>query len=419
MSINLRCIIHLAWLLGAAALAALPGAGSALAAEEAAPAGDTVRPEIGKPLKEAQELTAAKKYREALAKIDEAEAVPAKTPYESYVIFRNRGAAAFVGGEVDLAAKSFAAAMPFDRLTTAELIDISRALAVQFYNKPDHANAIVWATRYLEKGGRDPEIKVLLTQAHFLKNDLAGAAALLQKFNREEEAAGKVMAESQLQLWANCAMKLNRNAELVTALEKLATHYPKKSYWTDLVRRVQVDPAFSERLALDAYRLQSHAGSIASPEESLDMAGLAMQAGFPVEAKKVLDQGKADKLLGTAATDAKLKKLEEQVSKGLAEDLKSLAQDQQRASAAKTGITPVNIGFNFVLHGQFEKGIALIEQGIAKGGLKYSEDAKLKLAVACLYAGQKDKAVQVLKSIGGSDGTEVLAKLWLIRINQG
>jgi len=395
----------------------VPGARSAMAAEEAAAPADTVREEIGKPLKEAAELTKAKQHKEALAKIDEADAVPAKTPYESYVISRNRGAAAFAAGNTDLAAKSFTDAIAFKRLTKDEVLDISRALAVQFYNKPDHANAIVWASRYLEAGGPDPQLKVLLAQSHFLRNDCASAAAVLQKFHRDEAAAGRAMLESQLQLWANCEMKLKHNDELVTALEKLATHYPKKSYWTDLIRRVQVNPAFSERLALDAYRLQVYAGVIDNPEEYLDMAGLAMQAGFPGEARKVLDQGVADKLL--VPTDMKVKKLQEQVAKGLAEDLKAMAQDEQRAAAAKTGVTPVSIGFNFVLHGQFGKGIPLIEQGIAKGGLKYPEDAKLKLAVAYLYAGQKDKAVQAFKSIAATDGVEVLARLWLLRLSQG
>ncbi|TRZ68755.1 MAG: hypothetical protein D4S02_03245 [Rhodocyclaceae bacterium] len=417
MTITLRTILAALCLIGLGSGDLVPGAGSALAAEEAAPAPDTVRAEVAKPLKEAQDLTTAKQYQEALAKIDEADAVPDKTAYESYVISRNRGAAAFAGGNVDLAAKSFNATIGFNRLTKEEFLDISRALAVQFYNKPDHANAVVWAARYLEKGGPEPQIKVLLAQAHFLRNDCASAAAVLQKFNREDEAAGRVMPENQLQLWANCEMKLKHNDELVTALERLVIHYPKKSYWTDLVRRVQVNPAFSERLALDAYRLQSYAGVIDNAEEYLDMAGLAMQAGFPGEAKKVLDTGVADKLLAT--TDMKVKKLQEQVSKGLAEDMKAMPQDEQRAAAAKTGVTPVSIGFNFVLHGQFDKGIPLIEQGIAKGGLKYPEDAKLKLAMAYLYAGQKDKAVQAFKSIAGTDGIEVLARLWLLRMKQG
>ena len=415
MSIHLRSIVCALSLIGFSAL--VPGTGLALAAEEA-PA-DTVREEIGKPLKAATEFTTGKQHKEALAKIDEADAVPAKTPYESYVISRNRGAAAFAAGDVDLAAKSFSVAITFNRLTNAELLDISRALAVQFYNKPDHVNAIFWANRYLELGGTEPQIRVLLAQSHFLRKDCDGAATVLRKFNRDDEAAGRVMPEGQLQLWANCEMTLKRNAEVVMALERLVVHYPKKAYWSDLVRRVQVSPTFAERLALDAYRLQLHADAIDTSEEFLDMAGLAMQAGFPAEARKVLDKGRADKLLGTSGTDVKLKQLQDQVTKGLAEDMKAMAQDEQRAAAAKTGATPVNIGFNFVQHGQFEKGIALIERGIAKGDLKFPEDAKLKLAMAYLYAGQKDKATQTFKAVAGSDGTEVLAKLWLLRMKQG
>ena len=419
MTTPLRTFVMGLFLLGASSAQFLTDSGSAFAAEEVAANPDTVRAEVGKPLKEAQELTTAKQYKEALAKIDEADAVPAKTPYESYVIARNRGAVAFAGGDVDLAARSFAAAIAFNRLSTAEVLDISHSLAVHFYNRPDHANAIVWATRYVEMAGPDPQIKALLAQSYYLKNDCASAAALLQKFSRDDDAKGRVTPETQLQLWANCELKLKHNAELVTALERLVTHYPKKNYWANLVRQIQANPAFSERLALDAYRLQFNAGAIDTPEECLDMVALAMQSGFPAEAKKVLDQCLAEKLLGSAATDVKVKKSQEQVNKGLADDMKSLGQDEQRAAAAKTGVTPVNIGFNFVLHGQYDKGIALIEQGIAKGGLKNPEDAKLKLAVAYLYAGQKDKAMQAFKSIGGSDGSEVLARLWLLRMKQG
>ncbi|MCX7169663.1 MAG: hypothetical protein NTY41_05050, partial [Proteobacteria bacterium] len=285
MKIILRTIvIGITWsLLGFVGMAS----GSALAAGEAPPK-DTLRPEVGNPLKTAQELTTAKQYQAALAKIDEAEAVTEKTPFESYIIARTRGATAFADSQTELAARSFAAAMSFDRLPPAEFLDISRALAVQFYRKPDYPNAAVWALRYLDKGGPDPQLKVLLAQSYYLGNDFAKAATQLQELNRADEAAGRVTAESQLQLWANCELKLKRHAGMVATLEKLATHYPKKDYWNDLIRQTQRNPEFSERLTLDAYRLQRYAGSLDGTDEVLEMAGLAMQAGFPVEAKQLI-----------------------------------------------------------------------------------------------------------------------------------
>jgi hypothetical protein len=42
---------------------------------------------------------------------------------------------------------------------------------------------------------------------------------------------------------------------------------------------------------------------------------------------------------------------------------------------------------NLVFNGQSAKGLQLMQQGIAKGGLKRPEDAKLHLAIAYLLAG--------------------------------
>ncbi|MCX7170752.1 MAG: tetratricopeptide repeat protein [Proteobacteria bacterium] len=418
MTHTLRIMVLGLCLIGWTGAAFFPTMGSALAAEETA-GKDTVRPEVGQPLQAAQELSKAKQYKEALAKIDEAEAVKDKTAFETYLIARTRGVTAFSDGQTELAAQSFATAIGFDRLAASEFLEITRALAVQFYNKPDYPNATIWATRYIDKGGPDPQLKVLLAQSYYLSNDFAKAATLLQDINHADEAAGRVTAENQLQLWANCELQLKRHAGMVTTLEKLVTHYPKKDYWNDLIRQVQRNPTFSERLTLDAYRLQRYAGALDGADEVLEMAGLAMQAGFPAEAKQLLDRGYADKLLGAGANEARHKKLQEQANKGVAEDLKSMAQDEKRAESAKTGTVPVNTGFNLVLHGQHAKGIALIDAGIAKGGLKFPEDARLKLGMAYLYAGQKDKAVQAFKSITGNDGTTDLARLWIIRINQG
>ena len=413
MSIKLRTIVGLS-VIGLVTIGLMSGATPAFAAEEAQPPKDTLRPELVKPLVEAQDLINAKKYKEALAKIDEADAIADKTPYESYVISHTRGVTAFSDGDTALAAKSFSVAMGFDRLKGKEFLDISKGLAGQFYQKGDYPNSAIWAARYFEKGGNEAQVKILVAQTHYLRKDYASAATLLRELSREDDKAGRVTSESQLKLWVNCESILKRDAEVVAGLEKLVTHYPKKDYWNDLIYRVRRNPEFAERLALDAYRLQVNAGSLESPEEFLDMAGLAMQAGFPAEAKKVIDKGYAEKLLGTGADAPKHKKLLEQAQKAAADDQKTMAQDEQKALDAKTGTVTVNTGYNLVLLGQFEKGIAMIERGIAKGGLKFPENATLKLGMAYQFAGQKEKASQTFKSITVKDGTADLARLWIL-----
>ena len=91
--------------------------------------------------------------------------------------------------------------------------------------------------------------------------------------------------------------------------------------------------------------------------------------------------------------------------------------DARAADAAKArdGNALVQVGQVYVSMGQADKGVALIEQGIAKGGLRRPEDAKLRLGQAQLQAAQaKSKAAATLRSVQGSDGAADIARLWIL-----
>ena len=108
------------------------------------------------------------------------------------------------------------------------------------------------------------------------------------------------------------------------------------------------------------------------------------------------------------------KRLRDTAAKQVVDDEKQLPQSAKAAGAAKDGNALVNVGFAYVSAGQFDTGIPLMEQGIAKGGLRQPDEAKLHLGIAYLAAGQKANAVQTFKDVGGADGTADLARLWLI-----
>ena len=80
--------------------------GSARAQERA---GDTVRPEIGKPIQAAVDLLKSKRGKDALARVHEADTVPNKTAYEAYLVERVRGQAAAAAGDASTAARAFEA----------------------------------------------------------------------------------------------------------------------------------------------------------------------------------------------------------------------------------------------------------------------------------------------------------------------
>lgn len=374
--------------------------------------GNTVRAEVGKSLQAAQELIKGQKYKEALAKVRETDAISGKTPYEVMVVERIRGIAASRAGEYDVAAKAFESVVNGGKLPTADQLNIVMALADAYYRSKDYAKAASWTQRYFKEGGTNGQMRSLLTNALYLAGDYAGAAKEINAELAAGAEGGHAPAEERLQLLGNCYLKLNDKVGYVSALEKLVTHYPKKEYWNDLLARLQKKPGFSDRLSLDVYRLMMATGNLKEAGDYMEMAQLAMQAGLPAEAKRVAEEGYAKGVLGGGGDAERHKRLRDLATKQAADDQKSLTETEKQA---KDGTSMVAVGAAYVSLRQFDKGIALFEQGIAKGGLKRPEDAKLHLGIALMQAGNKAKATQVLHSVEGKDGTADIARLWVLQ----
>lgn len=395
------------------ALTALPGALPEARAQEAAKT-ETVRPEVGKPLQAAQELLKGKKFKEALARISEADAIPDKTGYEAYLIERLRASAAMQAGDNDVAIKAVGAILASGRLPSTDQLKLVESMAGMYYRAKDYAKAVTWAQRYFKEGGSSPQLRTLLIQSLYLNSEFAPTAKEIQAELQAGDKAGQAPVEDRLQLLASCYLKLNDAQNYISALERLVTHYPKKQYWVDLIHRIEKKQGFADRLSLDVYRIKYATGNFEAASDYMEMGQLAIQAGFPAEAKKVVEQGFAKSILGAGAEADRHKRLRDMALKSATEDQKALAQAEAAATAAKEGNALVNTGFNYVILGQFDKGLAMMEQGIKKGGLKRPDDAVLHLGVAYLMVGQKDRARQVLKNVQGMDGAADLARLWMI-----
>jgi len=373
-----------------------------------------LRPEIATPLQAAQELVRASKFDEALARIREADAVADRTPGEILAIDRMRGVAASGAGDIPTATRSFEAVVAAGGLEPADRARLTQALALLYFQGKDYPKAATWAARYLQENGTHADMRWLLIRAQYLADDWASAARELRADVDAGVKSGAAPPSDRLQLLASCYTKLGDNAGYVYALEALLAFHPKKEYWADAIRRVEAKPGFADRLTLDALRLRQATGLLGAGADYSVMAELALAAGLPAEAKRIADQGFASGALGTGADADKQKRLRDTAAKQVAEDQKQLPQSVKAATAAPDGTALVNVGFVYVSDGQFDQGIALMEQGMQKGGLRRPDEAKLHLAIAYLAAGQKAKAIAAFRDVGGTDGTADLARLWSI-----
>ena len=406
--------------LGLSAIGGQGGFLSAACAQTAttAPAGETVRPEVAKPLQAAQDLVSAQKYKEALEQTRLADAVSGKTPFEIYMIDRTRGAAAVGAGDTTTAGRSFEAALASNRMTPEDQGRIVKALGAMYYGAAEYPKAITWLQRAIKDGGADAETRGLLVQSYYFSGDMAQASRELQADLASADKAGRAPTETQLKLMMSIAVKQGDKAATAAAMDRLIATFPTKEYWADVMQRLRNKPGFADHLTLDFDRLKLALGQLNTTGDITEMAQLAMQAGFPAEAKKVVDLGYQKGLLGSGADAGRHKKLQDAANKSAADDLKTMASSEAEARKGKDGTALVNLGYALVTAGQAERGIAMMEEGIARGGLKRPDEARLHLGIAYLQAGKKAEGVKLLGSVQGTDGSGDLARYWTILANR-
>jgi hypothetical protein len=228
------------------------------------------------------------------------------------------------------------------------------------------------------------------------------------------KAANTVPPKDTLLLLGNVGMKTKDNELYLQAVEELTRYYPTEDYWNDLLNRTRGKKGYSNRFDLDVVRIKAAlTPSKMEPEDYAEQADLAVLGGFFTEAKIALDKGFPNGI--PAGKDkAALEKIRASANKGAADDAKNIDSGIPPAQKSKDGVGLVNLGYNYVTMGQFDKGVDLMKQGIAKGVLKNPEDAKLRLGYALVMAGKKDEAVELLKTISGTDGRGDLARYWIM-----
>lgn len=418
---RLKSIPALVSLLAAFALgnmvhAQAPASKTGEAAKSAAPANpaDTLRPEVAKLLKAAQEAIVAKNFNDGLAKLTEVDAIASKTPYEIFVLERLRGPAAAAIKDNATAAKSFQFAYDSGRLTPEERTQFAEAITSSYYLMKDYKNAAVWARRALENGSLLPQTRMLLVQALILSDDNAAGAREINQLVADQEKAGRAPTQEMLRLMGTVALRNMDEAMYMRALERLVQLYATNDYWIDYIARVARQSHIAERYLADVFRLKLELGQSLTASQYMFMAQTSKQAGFPIDASRVLEQGfKA----GVLSTDEH-KKLRDQVAKEAADDIKNMARTSADAAKLKEGPGLFNSGLNYIYAGEAATGLPMMEEGIKRPGIRRPDDARLRMGIAYVIAGQRDKAVEVLGQVMSTEGAQDVAKLWTVLARQ-
>jgi len=372
-----------------------------------------LRAEIGKPLQQASDLLRAGKAREALVKVAEAERVSNRSANEQLTIDRMKAAAAQRAGDNATAIQALEAIA--GKVGKNEIGAIAEQLASAYAQVRNNAKSTEWMNRAKQAGNNSATIQQLEKYLLGASGDFAAIARDAQAAVTASEKAGQRPGEGDLLRLQDAQARLGNTTAQVATLERLLLNYPKKDYWATYLGRLPRKSGFSPRFELDVLRLRLATDTLTSTNEYMEMAQLSLQAGLPAEAQRVIDQGYKAGALGTGAEAARHQRLRDLAVRQLAESKTGIAGQASEAANRAEGDTLVKVGYAYVSMGQADRGIELIEQGIAKGKLRYPEDAKLRLGMAQLQQnGKRSAAIQTLRSVRGGEGAADIARLWTV-----
>ncbi len=368
-----------------------------------------LRPELARPLQQAQEALKLNQASEALQMLQEARKLAALKDDERLLIERLTAVAAMSAQQYALAAPALAYLVQSPAVDAAEKSSLLEHLIHANQQIKNHPDVVKFAQQYVSIGGKNSAIRLMLLQTLSVQGQHDAVVRTARGILDKESAGGTAATEPELRVLAASQSKLKDQVGYFNTLKLLVSRAPSKDYWVDLVSRIQSQPGFSNRFELDVYRLLETVGGLDEADDLSYMASLALKAGLPSEAVRLLEQGYTSKVLGTGAEAANHAKLRQQAMSRLAEDEKTLGSLEK---SAKDSNGWAQMGDVLASQGLWERANEAYFRALEEGQSRREAELRLHYGLSLFKAQQLEQARTLWLSVKGDATAVELATLW-------
>jgi hypothetical protein len=379
--------------------------------KEQAAAQHPLSPDVAKALRAAQEALQKEDWNSAYTHVQEAQAVATKTPFDEFQIAELLGYTELKREHFAEASAAFEQSIASGLLPPADATGRLKLVAQLAMQSKDYPKAVQFASKAIASTTTpDPEMQALLGQAQYLAGDYKAAGETMAAAVAAARQAGKPVNETWLQVQLSAYVQLKDEPGVLRSLQEVAIAFPKTKYLQDLFnewRRQHGD----DRSMLNLHRLMLQQGLLTDAEDYLTLAQLAVSAGMPGEAVRVLEQAKTNKAFAEQLNTPRARRQLETAKIAAAADRKSM-QTLERASGERSGEDDVQLGLALVSFGEYAKGAEALQRGLAKGNIKRADQAQILLGQALVNLNRPTDAKAAFDSVDASSQLRPLAQLW-------
>ena len=336
------------------------------------------------------------RYAEAIAKAKQADGMPGKPAGLAPQLHQM-----IVGWAVQ--AKDYNTALDqIDKMIAAnegnKNENIKQALGISFAsnNKPKQK-------QYADQlgGNLDNETRLLIA------SQMAQAGQNKEALEYAAPALEGNASEAALKFKQALYFKMNDVNGRRAALEQLVGSYPKLEYWHDLLQLARNEKGLNDDQTMDIYRLRLAVGDIKSESDYQELAQQALIAGYPVEAKAIIDKGIASKTVQTGERVTRL------INKIESDRVASEATTKALEAKSADPNANVKLGLIYWSMGKGKEAEGVIRKGMSAKPAD-PEAAKVALGHALMAQGKKPEAVAAFDSVARNSKEAPIARMWSI-----
>jgi tetratricopeptide (TPR) repeat protein len=350
--------------------------------------------------------------RKAMQMLKEMEANSAKANAYEKVLLNQYMGYAYLGVEdyakaIDSFNKMLALTPNMPLATETSTIRIVGQLYSQLDNPKKSLETLLKWAEYAEK--LKPEDSYMFSTLYYQLEDNKNAQLNINEAVKNQEAAGKVPAESWYVLQRGLYFEKEDYKSGLVVLEKLIKHYPKAQYWKQLSQVYRVLDRTSD--ALNAMETSYLMGGLTTEREIVNLAYSFLEADVPYKAAKVLKKGiYTDKVVEPTAKN--LKTLADSLR--LAQDSKESLVEYERAAEKSTdGELIIGLAQAYLANDKYKEASKWGRDALRKGGIKRVDYANLTVAQAEYELKNFDEAIKFFREAGKDARSSKVAAQWI------
>ena len=371
-----------------------------------------LRNKVYEKLAEAQTFAEAKQYKEAEVILNEMISTEGKKALNSYELANVYNLFAFLRYSTEDykgALDNYRKVVAQPDIPLAMEINTKKTIAQLFLVKEQWQQGVDALLEWFDLSEKpDAGTYVLLSQGYYQLKDYDKALKNVAIAIDMYEVAGKLPKEQ----WYNLARFLyfdkGDTDNALATLNVLLKYYPKKQYWVQASHLYGEKKDDAKQLAMMETAYEQ--GMLDKSTDLVTMAYLYLNAEVPFPAALVMDKGFKAEII---EEKSKNYELAGSAWRQAQETQKSIPMMEKAAAKSDDGELYTRLGNVYLDGDQFKQAVDAINKGLAKGGVKRPDQARLALGMAYFNLGNYSDARKVFRVAAKDDRSEKYAKQWL------